>query len=225
MKIVLFGATGMVGQGVLRACLLDDEVARVLVVGRTATGKQHEKLREIVHADLHDLSPIENELSGYDACLFCLGVSAFGMKESEYRRITFDLTLGAARRLVERNQNMTFLYVSGGGTDSTERGRAMWARVKGETENALKRLPFKATYLFRPGFIQPEHGVVSKTKLYRAVYAVTSPLFPVWKALFPRLVTTTENLGRAMVLVAKSGASRQVLENDDINLLGEAAAA
>jgi uncharacterized protein YbjT (DUF2867 family) len=220
MKVILFGATGMVGQGVLRECLLDPEVEQVLVVGRTATGQQHAKLRELVHKNLLDFSGVEKEFAGYDACFFCLGISSAGMSEPDYRRVTYDMPMAAAQTLVRLNPGMTFIYVSGAGTDSTERGRSMWARVKGEAENALLKLPFKAAYMFRPAFIQPMHGVTSKTKLYRAIYAVMGPLYPVWKMLFPKYVTTTEQVGRAMIEVARRGAPKRVLENDDINSLG-----
>lgn len=209
----------MVGQGVLRECLLDQGVESVLVIGRGATGQQHEKLREIVHKDFMDFSAIESQLPGYDACFYCLGVSSSGMKEQDYRRVTHDFTLAAAQALVKRNPGMTFIYVSGVGTDSTERGRSMWARVKGQTENALLRLPFKAAYMFRPGYIQPMHGEASKTTLYRTLYAVAGPLFSVWNALFPKYVTTTEQIGRAMLKVVRQGAPKPVLESPDINKL------
>src|SRR5216684_155266 len=207
----------MVGLGVLRECMLDPEVETVLAIGRNATAQQHEKLHEIVHNDLSDLSAIEGKLSGYDACFFCLGVSAVGKTEEAYRRVTYDLTISVARTLARLNPAMTFIYVSGSGTDSTERGRLMWARVKGKTENALLQMPFKAVYMFRPGYIQPLHGVRTKTKWYGAVYAVMGPLYPVWKLLFPKYVTTTECVGRAMLKVAKRGAAKSVLENQDIN--------
>ncbi|MGH9390078.1 MAG: NAD(P)H-binding protein [Vicinamibacteria bacterium] len=216
MRVILFGATGMIGQGVLRECLLDPEVERVLAVGRRKTGSQHEKLREVVHQDFSNFSAIESQLSGFDACFFCLGVSSAGMSEADYRRVTYDFTMAAAETLVKRNPGMTFLYVSGAGTDSTERGRAMWARVKGATENALLRLPFKAAYMFRPAYIQPLHGITSSTKWTRALYAVMGPLYPVWKRLFPNYVTTTDELGRAMILAAKRGASKRVLESRDL---------
>jgi uncharacterized protein YbjT (DUF2867 family) len=218
VNVLLFGATGMVGQGVLRECLLDPDIQSVLVIGRSATGQRHEKLREIVHDDFFDLSAIEPELTGIDACFFCLGVSSAGMTEESYRRVTYDLTIAAARTLARLNPGMTFLYVSGAGTDSTERGRVMWARVKGETENALLRLPFKAAYMFRPGFIQPLHGIKSKTKLYQAFYMASRPIFPLLRA-FPKYVTTTEQLGRAMIKVARRGASTPILESVDINRL------
>jgi uncharacterized protein YbjT (DUF2867 family) len=207
----------MVGQGVLRECLLDPEVDTVLAIGRSASAQQHEKLNEIVHNDPSDLSAIEGRLAGYDACFFCLGVSAVGMTEDAYRRVTYDLTISVARTLARLNPAMTFIYVSGSGTDSTERGRLMWARVKGKTENALLQMPFKAAYMFRPGYIQPLHGIRTKTKWYGAVYAMMGPLYPLWKVLFPKYVTTTECLGRAMLKVAKRGAPKSVLENQDIN--------
>jgi uncharacterized protein YbjT (DUF2867 family) len=222
MKVILFGATGMVGQGALRECLLDADVARVLAVGRSATGQTHDKLRDVVLADPSDLTSLAAELPSVDACLFCLGVSAAGMSEADYRKVTFDLTLKVARALVEANPKMTFIYVSGAGTDGTARGRTMWARVKGETENALLALPFAHAFMFRPALIQPLHGIRSRTPLYRAVYAVLGPILPMTKSLLPGQVTTTEIVGRAMLRVAKHGASEKVLENLDINQLGKA---
>jgi uncharacterized protein YbjT (DUF2867 family) len=207
----------MVGQGVLRECLLDDEVESVLTIGRSATGQQHAKLQEIVHKDFWDFSAIEDKLSGYDACFFCLGVSSAGMSEQNYERMTYGITMAAAQTLAKRNPGMTFIYVSGAGTDSSERGRSMWARVKGRTENALLKLPFKAAYMFRPGYIQPLHGIKSKNKMVNAFYAVLGPMYPVWKAILPKYVTTTEQLGRAMIKVARQGSSKHVLENEDIN--------
>ncbi|MGE5277334.1 MAG: epimerase [Acidobacteriota bacterium] len=216
MKVVLFGATGMIGQGVLRECLLDAEVEQVLAIGRRPTGARHPKLREIVHEDFFDFSGIEGELSGFDACLFCLGVSSAGMSEQTYRRATYDITMAAAGTLAKLNPGLTFLYISGAGTDGTERGRVMWARVKGATENALLRLPFKAAYMFRPAYIQPLHGIRSSTGWTRALYAVMGPLYPVWKKLFPGHVTTTEELARAMIRVAGHGAEKRILESRDI---------
>jgi uncharacterized protein YbjT (DUF2867 family) len=223
MKIVLFGATGMVGQGVLREALQAPDVESVLTVGRTPTGQQHVKLQEIVHRDFKDFSGLEAQLSGYDACFFCLGASAAGMTEADYRRVTYDFALAAAKVLARVSPGMTFVYVSGTGTDGSEKGRSMWARVKGETENALQRLPFRAAYMFRPAFIQPAHGEVSKTPLYRAIYAATGWLFPVLRRVFPRHVTTTEQVGRAMLRVAREGAPQRVLENADIARLGGSA--
>ena len=220
MDVILFGATGMVGQGVLRECLLDPEVGRVLTVGRSGSGMADPKLREIVHADLFDLSAIENELQGFDACIVCMGVSAAGMSEADYARMTHDLTLSVATTVVRVNPDMVFLYVSGAGTDSTEKGRTMWARVKGRTENGLQRLPFKGVYLFRPGIIQPLHGSRSKTKAYRFFYALSAPLLPLVRRLMPRSITTTEELGRKMLDVAKHGAPQPVLEMKDITAGG-----
>ena len=207
----------MVGQGVLRECLLDPGVQRVLAVGRGSTGLRDEKLRELVLPDVSDLSAVEAELTGFDACFFCLGVSAVGMSEERYATLTYDLTLAVAHTLARLNPGMTFVYVSGAGTDGTERGRAMWARVKGRTENALRRLPFKAAYMFRPAAIVPMHGVRSKTTWYRVLYAVMTPLYPALKALFPNGVTTTEQVGRAMLAVARRGYQTAVLETRDIN--------
>jgi uncharacterized protein YbjT (DUF2867 family) len=185
VKIIIFGATGMVGQGALRECLLDPDVENVLTIGRSVTGQQHAKLQEIAQTNLFDLSAIEGRLSGYDACFFCLGVSAAGMNEDAYRRITYDLTIAVAGTLARLNPAMTFIYVSGMSTDSTERGRMMWARVKGKTENDLLRMPFRAAYMFRPGYIQPLHGIKTKTKWYAAFYAVMGPLYPCGSGFCP----------------------------------------
>jgi uncharacterized protein YbjT (DUF2867 family) len=228
MKVLIFGATGMVGQGTLRECLLDPDVTRVVTVGRAATGQKHPKLRELVARDLYDLSPLSSQLEGFDACFFTLGTTAAGKTEAEYSRITYDLTLSIARTLLPLNPAMTFIYVSGSGTDSTERGRVMWARVKGRTENALLALGFRAAYMFRPGLIVPMHGITSRTTLYRVLYAVMSPLVPLIRAAFPDSVTTTERVGRAMLAVARNGYSTPLLAPSDINrapLAGESATA
>lgn len=216
MKAIFFGATGMVGQSVLRECLLDPEVEGVLTVGRTPTGQQHAKLQEIAHKDFLDFAPIAQNLSGYDVCFWCLGVTSAGLPEQEYQRMTHDFTIAAAKTLAKENPVMTFIFVSGAGADSSETGRTMWARVKGKTENEILRMPFKAAYVFRPAYIQPLHGIQSRTKLYRALYAIIAPLYPLLKALLPNHATTTEQLGRAMIKVAKQGASKQVLESRDI---------
>ena len=219
MNVLLFGATGMVGQGVLLECLHDPGVARVLAVGRRATGQAHDKLRDLVVPDTADLSAVESQLTGFDACFFCLGVSSAGLSEERYTRLTYDLTLAVARTLARLDPGMTFVYVSGSGTDSSERGRIMWARVKGRTENALLALPFKAAYMFRPAVIVPMHGVRSKTWWYRVLYALTTPFYPALKALLPNGITTTERVGRAMLAVARRGYSKPVLETRDINSL------
>jgi uncharacterized protein YbjT (DUF2867 family) len=225
MNVLLFGATGMIGQGVLRECLRDDGVRRVTAVGRRATGETHPKLREIVRDDVGDLAPVAAELAGTDACFFCLGVSSAGMSEERYTRLTHDLTLAVARELARVSPAMTFVYVSGQGTDATERGRVMWARVKGRTENALLALPFRGAYMLRPGLVQPMGGVRSKTALYRAGYAVIGPLIPLLKRAFPRFVTTTVEIGRAMLAVARRGYEKRVLESEDISRLARDAAA
>jgi uncharacterized protein YbjT (DUF2867 family) len=217
MKVVLFGATGMVGQGVLRECLLDAEVESVLAVGRNPTGQRHAKLHEIVHDDFLDFSRIESQLAGYDACFFCLGVSSLGMSEEQYRRLTYDITLAAARTLAKLNPQMVFIYVTGRGTDSSERGKLMWARVKGKTENDLLKLPFKAAYMFRPAGIQPLHGIRSKTGWVQAIYVGAAPLLSLLNRLAPTYMTTTEQVGRAMIKVARDGYPRPVLESDDLN--------
>ncbi len=219
MNILLFGASGMVGQGVLRECLLDPDVERVLSIVRAPTGQSNPKLRELVHKDFFDFAAIESELPGYDACFFCLGVSSAGMKEADYRHVTYDITMAAARLLARLNLAMTFIYVSGLGTDSSERGRTMWARVKGKTENDLLRLAFKAAYMFRPGGIVPLHGVRSKTGFVQATYAVLGPLLPLLYRVFPQYVTTTEQMGRAMLKVAKRGTPKSILETADINAI------
>jgi len=207
----------MVGQGVLRECVLDPDVERILSIVRAPSGRREPKLRELVHNDFFDFSAIENELAGFDACFFCLGISSAGMKEADYRRVTYDITLAAARVLARLNPNMTFIYVSGTGTDSSEKGRSMWARVKGKTENNLLRLTFKGAYMFRPGAIVPLYGAKSKTKFVQAFYIVLKPVLPLLYAIFPKYVTTTEQIGRAMLTIAKQGAPKSVLETADIN--------
>lgn len=209
----------MVGQGVLRECLLDPGVASVVSIGRSATGISDSKLREIIHADLTNYAPIEPQLSGFEACFFCLGVSSAGMTEDHYSRVTFDITVRAAETLVRLNPGMTFVYVSGQGTDSSEHGRTMWARVKGRTENAILRLPFKAAFMFRPGIIVPRFGAHSRTALYRIPYTLTRPFLPLVLRAFPNQVLTTDEIGRAMLLVAREGAPKPVLETADIRSL------
>lgn len=221
MNLLLFGATGMIGRGALLEALKDDRVRSVLVVGRQPCGTVHPKVRELIHGDFFDFSPIQNEFATCDACLFCLGVSSAGMKEGDYHRMTYDLTLAAADAIAAVNTRMTFCYVSGASTDNTERGRTMWARVKGKTENALLRMPFKA-FMFRPAFIQPLDGIKSKTRLYQGFYNILWPIYPLLR-LMPRWVTNTRTLGRALIEVAASGYSKPILESEDINRIGEAA--
>jgi uncharacterized protein YbjT (DUF2867 family) len=219
MKVILFGATGMVGQGVLRECLLDAGVESVLAIGRSPTGQRHAKLHEILHENFYDFSSIEPQLTGYDACFFCLGVSSIGMNEERYRRLTYDITLAAANTLAKLNPGMVFTYVSGRSTDSTEHGKLMWARVKGKTENDLLKLPFKAAYMFRPAGIQPLHGIRSKTGWVQAIYVGAAPILSLLNRLAPQYMTTTEQVGRAMIKVARDGYRKPVLESEDINRL------
>lgn len=215
MNVIVFGATGMIGGGVLTECLEDARVQSVLAIGRSSCGVRHPKLRELILSDLFDYSDATADLRGYDACFFCLGVSAAGMTEVAYRRVTHDLTIAAATALAELNPHLTLCYFSGQGT---ERGRFMWARIKGATENRLLQMPI-STYMFRAGFIQPLKGVQSRTRLYRLFYCLSEPLFPVLRRLFPRHVTTSVNIGKAMILVALSGYPMRILETHDINAL------
>jgi len=215
MKVLIFGATGMVGQGVLLECLRDPEVELVVTVGRTATGVRDPKLREIVHRDLQHYDGMEGSLTGFDACFFCLGVASTGMKEADYERVTYGFALAAAETLSRVNPKMTFIYVSGSGTDSTERGRIMWARVKGRTENALLKLPLNA-YAFRPGFIEPMDGIQSKTPSYRLFYKVLAPLLPLMHRMFPNQILSTREIGQAMLAVARHGYAKRILETKDI---------
>jgi uncharacterized protein YbjT (DUF2867 family) len=215
MKVILFGATGMVGQGVLRECLRDDGVDSVLAIGRNSVGLTHPKLRELIRKDLFDFGAVDAELLGYDACFFCLGVSAAGMTETNYTRMTYDLTLGWAQALARINPAMTFVYVSGAGTG----GKAMWAQVKGRTEDALLAL-FPSAYVVRLGALRAMHGEVSKTRWTRIAYAVFRPLLPLLWAIAPGTVISTEELGRAMIRIARQGAPKRVLENSDLRALG-----
>ena len=205
----------MVGQGVLRECLLDAEVTQVQTIGRKATGQTHPKLKELVHADLFNYEAIKAELTGFDACFFCLGTPSFRKSEADYRRITHDLTMEAARTLSKLNPRMTFIYVSGDGADSSETGPVMWARIRGRTENALQLLNFNSVYIFRPGIIQPLHGIKSKTFLYRVFYSLAKPVLPLLRKKYPNAISTTEQIGRAMLHVAKRGADRPLLKSQD----------
>ncbi|VVD26700.1 NAD-dependent epimerase/dehydratase family protein [Paraburkholderia dioscoreae] len=223
MKVLIFGATGMVGQGVLRECLRAPDVEAVQTVGRTRSGQLDPRLIEVIQQDLTDIRAIEPSLNGFDACFLCLGVSSAGMQEAEYSRLTYDLTMAVAQTLARLNPQMTFVYVSGSGTDGTEHGRSMWARVKGRTENALRRLPFKGVYLFRPGVIEPLNGARSKTRSYRLFYTLAKPFLPTLRALLPNQILSTEDIGLAMLAVARQGADKAVLETADIRALSRSA--
>lgn len=225
MKVLLYGATGMIGSGVLQECLDDPRVGSVLALVRTPTGRTHKKLREVAHDDFVDYAALHDVLTGVDACYFCLGVSALGMGEEAYHRITYELTMTAAKALLHASPQAVFCYVSGAGTDATERGRTMWARVKGKTENRLLVLPFRRVLMFRPGFIQPLKGVRSKTRLYDVSYRILGPFYPVLQRLFPGGVTTSVKLGRAMIEATLRGHPTGVIEGREINRLAEAAPA
>ncbi|SDY64489.1 Rossmann-fold NAD(P)-binding domain-containing protein [Hymenobacter psychrophilus] len=213
LRVIVTGATGMVGEGVLLECLNNPDVEQVLSISRRPSGHQHPKLRELLHEDFQNLAPIADQLTGYNACFFCLGVSAVGLKEPEYRHLTYDLTLHFARTLLQRNgPDLTFCYVSGAGTDSSEQGRQMWARVKGETENALRQLGFRAAFLFRPGFLQATPGQQHVLSYYKYF----GWLYPVVRGLAPKYASTLVELGRAMLHVSQSGYPKSVLEVPDI---------
>jgi len=215
MKVILFGATGMIGAGALIECLEDDGVESVLAVVRRPTGRTHPKLQELIVSDFLDWSQVGDQLSGYDACLYCLGISAVGMSDEDYRRITFDFTVAAGKALLEHNPQMRMCFISGAGTDIDS--RQMWARVKAEAEQALLGMPWKSAHMFRPAGIVPRKGAVSGVRLYRVVYAALGWAYPLLKRVMPGQLTTTDQLGRALVEVAKSGHPKDTLEGSDIN--------
>ncbi len=212
----------MIGAGALIECLADPRVESVVAATRRTTGVLHPKLREIIHADFYRYDALSADFTSCDACFFCLGVTSVGLDEATYTHLTFDLTLAAARAMVAANPAMTFCYVSGLGTDSMAKGRTMWTRVKGRTENAILALGFRDAYMFRPGYIQPVKGARLSTAWYQAVYSVFGVLYPVLRVVFPSYVTTTENLGRALIQVAAAGSPTKVLEPTEINKLAAA---
>lgn len=216
IRAIIFGVTGMVGEGVLHECLNHPEVESVLVINRRECWVKHEKLKEIIHKDFLDISEIRNQLFAYNACYFCAGVSSIGKKEDEYKRITYDITLNVANELVKLNHDMTFCYVSGEGTDSSEKGKVMWARVKGKTENDLMKLPFKNAFMFRPGYIQPIKGLKNAYTIYKFI----SPFYPIWKLLFPKHVTSLKEIGLAMINLTLHGSDKHILNCVDINIIG-----
>ncbi len=216
LRPIIFGATGMVGRGVLLECLDHPDVERILVIGRKSCGEEHSKLTEIIHSDYSDYSAIEEQIKGYNACFFCIGVSAAGMSEQDYHVLTHDYAVTAGKAVTKHNSDLTYCLLSASGTDQTGKSRMMWARVKGYTENALKQLPFKRVYFFRPAYIQPMRGIKPSYFMYK----IAGPLFPLWKLLFPKYVTTTEQFGRAMIKAALGGPDKQVLESRDIVELG-----
>ncbi|MGF7215264.1 uncharacterized protein YbjT (DUF2867 family) [Spirosoma lacussanchae] len=214
MKVnaIITGATGMVGEGVLHECLQDADVEQILLLNRKPTGISHAKVREIIHDDFFDLTPVAAQLTGYNACFFCLGVSSVGMTEADYYHLTYDLTIHAAQLMARQNPDMTFCYVSGSGTDSTAQGRVMWARVKGATENALRLLPFRKTYMFRPGFLRPTKGLKNVKSYYRYI----AWLYPVFRLVLPSFVSTLQELAKAMIKATTKGYDKSILEVNDI---------
>jgi hypothetical protein len=217
IRAIITGSTGMVGEGVLIVCLNSPQVESVLVINRKPCGIEHPKLKEIIHIDFMDLSQIEDELRGYNACYFCAGVSSVGKKEDEYKKITYDLTMNFAKTLLNLNSDMVFTYVSGSGTDSTEKGRLAWARIKGKTENDLLIMGFNDAYMFRPGYIEPIKG---QKRAYK-VYKFLSPIYPLLVKLFPKYVGTMEELGHSMINVTLNGYGKKVLEVNDIRKIGK----
>ena len=220
-KVIITGATGMVGKGVLLECLDHDSISEVLVIGRNPAGMEHPKLKELIHKDFSDFSGVKNQLTTYDACFFCLGISAAGMKEQQYKRITYDFTLSLAKTLIETNSEMTFNYVSGQGTDSTEKGQMMWARVKGKTENDLLNIGFKQAFMFRPGMIIPLRGIKSRTKSYQFMYDYFMWLVKMVKAIAPNSVVNTTQIGQAMINTVLNGYNKNILKAKDILILSK----
>jgi uncharacterized protein YbjT (DUF2867 family) len=223
MRVVLFGSTGMIGGGTLIECLADPRVTAVTSISRSPAGASHPKLTEILHQDFFDLRPLGERLAGHDACFYCVGVTAVGLDEAAYSRMTYDITLVAARAYLAANPAGTFCYISGAGADSTEKGRTMWARVKGRTENALLAMGSPRAYVLRPGFIQPVNGVRSKTAWYQAFYTAVAPLSPVIRMLLPGVATTTAALGRALIQLGLTGFTKPIVTTRDINRLAGAA--
>lgn len=215
MNVIIFGATGMIGQGALIECLDDPDIENVLAVVRRPTGRTHPKLRELIHQDYLDYSEVEAEFAGYDACLYCLGISAVGMSEADYRRITYDFTVAASEALLRQSPSIRICFISGSGTSA--QSRQMWARVKAEAEQALSKIAGDNAHMFRPAGILPRKGVVSGVRSYRIMYTLFGWLFPVLKWLAPNYVTTSDQLGRALVGVAREGHPKTILEGVDIN--------
>ncbi len=215
IRVIITGATGMVGEGVLHECLQHPDIEAVLVITRRSCGVVHPKLKEIIHADFFDLSPIEDQLTGYNACFFCSGVSSVGKKEPEYYSLSYTLTMHMASTLSKPKRDMMFCYISGAGTDSTEKGRIMWARVKGKTENDLMKLPFKAVYAFRPSFMLPTKGLKNALPFYKYI----SWLYPIARRFFPSYFGTLKELGLAMINSVKYGFDKKILELKDIRIM------
>lgn len=219
IKVIITGSTGMIGKGILYECLENPSISSILLINRTSIEMEHEKIKEILIEDFHNLSPFRDVLSGYDACYYCLGVSSYRMKEKEYNEITYKMTLHLAKLLSDINPDLSLCYVSAVGSDSSEQGRSMWARVRGKTENAILKLPLKSAYLFRPGYVQPMKGIKSKTSMYTTMYTIVKPFYPIFKYLIPNKVTTTSAIGKAMIYTSLHGSDKTILYNKDINEL------
>jgi len=219
MKVIVTGATGMVGKGVLLECLNHSDISEVLVIGRSSTGITHDKLKELQHKDFSEFDSISEQLEGYDACYACMGVSAAGMSEADYTRMTYDFTMALAQKLYALNPNMTFNYVSGQGTNSSEKGGSMWGRVKGKTENDIFKLGFKQAFAFRPGMIIPEKGIQPSSKLYKVLINNLTWLLKLMKKMAPNAVVSTTQIGLAMIHVSKNGYEQKILDPKDILIL------
>jgi hypothetical protein len=220
IKACITGSTGMIGKGLLLECLDSADVESLLLINRRPLGIDHPKLKEIIHQDMFDISAIKGQLTGCNTCWFCLGVTSAGMSEADYNHITFKLTTSFAKTFLEQNPGSIFCYVSGAGTDSTEKGRVMWARIKGKTENTLINMAFKKAYMFRPGYIQPMRGIKSRTAIYNIFYIFLKPFYFILKS-FPKYVTSTDRLARAMIKTVAGGEQRAVLESADINEIAD----
>ncbi|PIQ21656.1 MAG: epimerase [Cytophagales bacterium CG18_big_fil_WC_8_21_14_2_50_42_9] len=218
LKVIITGATGMVGEGVLHECLLDSDITEVLIINRRPGGVNHPKLKEVIHQDFLNFADIAIDFASYQACFFCLGISSMGISTAEYYRLTYDLTLHVAKTMAAQNSEMVFCYVSGSGTDTSEKGLLNWARVKGKTENDLMQLPFKKAYMFRPGFLSPTPGL-KNTKSY---YKYFDWLEPGLKIFFSPFISTLRELGLAMINAVKQGYTKQVLKVADIKILAKA---
>ena len=221
MKVIITGSTGMVGKGVLLECIDDSNVTDILLINRNPIDIKNDKIKEVIHKDFSEFSTIENHLEGYDACFHCMGVSSAGMKEEQFTHLTYDFSMALARACYKANPQMTFTYVSGTGTDSTEKGRIMWARVKGRTENDILKLGFKQAYMFRAGAIRPLRGIKSRTRLYQNIYVIMSPFWPIFTVLMGKNLTDTTRIGKAMINAVDKGFNKTHLENPDINQLSE----
>ena len=220
IKAIIFGSSGMIGKGLLRECLRNPKIESILAINRQPSNLRYTILKEIIHENFFDISALTEDLKGYNTCFFCLGVSAMGLSENDYNKITYDLTIYIAETLLKINKEMTFCYISAAGADSSEKGRIMWARVKGKTENALLKMPFTKAYMFRPGYIQPMIGIKSKTKLYNKLYSITKPFYFILRR-FKSFVTNSEALSSSMINAVAKGYEKNILKSSDINKIAD----